>query len=555
VQVAEAEARSHEANRLRDAAGRRLEQLRMRTGEATTVADAAAADVADVRALEDGFTGWLRVQQGSFGMLLLSALRSQDTVLRQEWDGLRSTLESPHPMPPHNLRELHARFVRRVLLAALLAIVATIVIAVVVPTAHGEDWSKPWLRAALREVEKWGPVALVAFAFALLGFLVSYHRGISQHRMALHRQMGQVKRAAAAVKEIRIERVRLESLHGQVPEFLELISEVTHRPWIVAPPSRYSAPRTGEHDGHRDRPRGAVTDEGPALVGVPRPDVRPLPGHIRLAEPVLDGTDPRAAARVREAVWLKLRPGWRAEAFASLLRLTEESMSLPPGSLDEHVLDRDSRQRQMLLDSLLSRPDGTGVPGLYLQERLGAEVVREIAQAYSTTLLGDTQHARIHALPVVREITVDAIDGIDVRVDLLEHPDAVRQWNWNDYLSELLTGRPELSWHELAGEAKSSIHHGVLKDALRAYVVAPGRLIRDARSRHDNVRYEPLLSSGALPVELVVRLDQRTLPKPGDFALFRYEHQRPTTIDISEPAKIEVDVRQRAPRRTPPVNY
>jgi hypothetical protein len=324
-----------------------------------------------------------------------------------------------------------------------------------------------------------------------------------------------------AVDLIRAEKVRLRGLHQQVQDFLTLMAEVVHRPWILPLVDASRDPGPAEAHAQDTHIRAAVGTEELPISSLPRPNVHRLPGHMRLAEPVSETDDPRSQARIREAVSLELHPGWRAEAFTELLAIAERRLSLQPGSLDEAVIDREPRQRRVLLEQLLAHSDGKGIQDLNLQEELGERIVRKIAEGYRDALLrAQTNQTRRYSLPPVMELTKDALANVDVRVDQMLEAMAVPEYDWDSYLCQLLKQPPELSWYELTDDAKDMLHSRVMPDSLRVYAVGPSRLRAEFDGGTGGI-YESLTSEGSLPTELVIRLDQRTLSGPEHVSLFR----------------------------------
>ncbi len=486
--VRRAEDAGREARLERGRVARRRDRMRARRDKALADAAKARQDLAEIQAVVKNFDDWRLSAEQSWALALVRAAAGEREKLRNDWTALRDRLTESHDVKLAELADLHGRFVRGLVFTCILVLILTVAIAVVVPALNEEEWFGPWFESAL---ETWA-IALAIGAGVIvvvgIGLLTAYHRELSQRRQTLRVQSARITAARAEIDHLRSERIRLKSLGDQLPEFLLLMSETIHRPWVL--------------------PAGQ-----PALTAVPRPSLDTLPGHMRLAEPMIQLGDAQALARVREAVALHLRPGWRLESFQQLLELCARDLALPLDAFAEQALDTSSAQRKVFTDHLISRIPNRKESDSHPQVVLGKRVVRAIAIEYRQALLGH----QLETFPLVHEFTTDALSTADLRSDQLIEAMSSEATPWNGFLAELLAPAPTMSWYDLSNQAKGSLYQEIGNADVQAICLGPSRLRQLATH---SMTYEALNESVLPPVEVLVRIDLRKLSGTEDLFLF-----------------------------------
>lgn len=424
-----------------------------------------------------GLNSWIRERSSSFAWKLLERLRRERSLLDAEMQKLKERIEQPIAIEAESGSALQDRFMKRVFLSiALVGAVYAVVSALkyqVPALSLWESWLNPffwpsWVLAL---------VMLAVFLGVWVLLLISYYRDTSKRRQKLAIAQETVNYYATAAAHLRQERSRLETLHSQVPQYLEYLSEVLHRPWEAPVLTKLSHTQGAEEFGSLGASPEAIVFDSQ------RPDPAYLPTFMRLAEvPELSG-DPNEQALVRDAVRKLVRPGWRSDALDRLLSKVEEAQALPPQSLAPARLDRDYRLRETVMKALESP---------HPRQEAGREALRTIARLIQVAVMDE-----VH--PPVKDIAPDPLDGLTFDTDLLNDSDA-RLVAWDAFLSQNLGEAGEWTPEMLSIAGRQA---GMPDMESEAY--GPERL---AGKVHGLVNFTGIAERSARPIELTLRIDR-----------------------------------------------
>jgi hypothetical protein len=303
---------------------------------------------------------------------------------------------------------------------------------------------------------------IVLFLLVAIVALLDYHRRWSRQSRALDQLRQELRQLPGAVEHLQRERLRTFELHRQAREMLRLMSEVLHRPFLL--------------DG--------IADVLPSSRSL---DPRDLPKVVRFARPEIDETWTGEIRFIQRILRAQLRPGWRSEAYATLLEFVQNRHGVVRGELDAARVDQDPVVRTAIVEHLLLDD---------AQREAGIARVRDVVN----DILGWSVEPNF-PYPKVRVVRVER-DPLDVRTDMFDDgkepaeewqaflgADVVADERWSPltfatgFRKEFLDRRQRIvhappRFHGSAGEAS---------------VIAP---------RMEEVR----------PVEMVVRVD--ILPEP-----------------------------------------
>ncbi len=403
------------ASELLSKSRRKAEALQRREQALRSRLEALAAERDGVDQSRQELGSWIGHRQRSYGWRLTIALRNERVTLEGDVDGLWRRLNAPLSVQSAVLSSMRISFSRRVL--SWLIIVVAVVLAVMYLDNRYPDlgtWQH-WLNVFSWPI--W-VVLLVGLGLYLLTFLFSllaYHRKWSGFWSILRSERARTSIYRDAVIQLRQEHQRLKGMHEQVPTYLRLMSEVIHRPWTMT-----------AANGQADAAGGWVDSRVDAAIsstwGVfPRPDTSRIPSLMRLAETPHDGGGAASNELIRRSIVRILRRGWRNDAYEQLLREAETIRGLPAGSFTPERLDREPRVRESFLRAL---DDGQA------QVAAGITHLRELYPRIKTDLM-DQVHPR------VQRLDPDALEGLDLSVDLLEGV-GEEDTGWDELLGSIL---------------------------------------------------------------------------------------------------------------------
>lgn len=444
--------------------GRREKRIRSRMADVST-------ELQNVGQTRDDLRTWISRRTRSFAWALVSAMRAQRSALTGEQDAMRAVLATPLPTREEDLSRMRRVFGRLMLACLVLA-------AALVPLILWLGRAFPGLTrwSSWANIFTWSAGALTALAVSLfviwsLVVLLAYHRRWSAQLATLRAERMRTDLLREAVQQARSEAQRIVTLHASVPEYLRLLSEVAHRPWVVS----QARPPEG----------GSVREQLSVDFGVPltpRPSADSLPAHLRLSETLEGGWGPAEQELVRQAIAQVLSRGWRTEAFENLLMAASVQRGLPPDAFSSARVDRDHRIRTALLETL---DDGD------VQRGFGAERVRQ--------LFGSLQGKVALGQEVgVRPIEPDPTSGLDVSRSLAESTTDV-ELHWDEHLLEILTNAAPLS------TTAFDLNGIPAREQLTSLAFGPERL--RASWHTDMGEYDAYGVHEASTVELVIRVD------------------------------------------------
>jgi hypothetical protein len=349
------------------------------------------------------------------------------------------------------------------------------------------DPSNPAATIQVLEFDRWllenlGLTHLqVTFMLAMImlsvftGALFAHSRRSSEFRQLVAEEAQLTKVMEQAVHSIKSERERVDSLHPQVPQILELLSLGLHSPWAIDP--KYLA-----------------------FEGI-LPDASKLPESLDVSVPTEKSSHRVFPQLVFRALNQIQQPGWREAAFENAIQQLSESAGFgaPDGALRE--LDQDQRRsgkRQMLI----SLDDKETV-----LVQIGEKMVKEFAAVVQAKVLPFAQ-------PDVISLRPDVLSNLELSDDLVGTSEEDVS-PWEQRLSEIAGAGSPWAPGTFSARGQMAARHEKKPDSV---FIATDRATQYA---HKEVNSFKEVYSGTRPFEVSIRVDLSEWCHPEELAIFQ----------------------------------
>ena len=349
------------------------------------------------------------------------------------------------------------------------------------------DPSNPAATIQVLEFDRWllenlGLTHLqVTFMLAMImlsvftGALFAHSRRSSEFRQLVAEEAQLTKVMEQAVHSIKSERERVDSLHPQVPQILELLSLGLHSPWTIDP--KYLA-----------------------FEGI-LPDASKLPESLDVSVPTEKSSHRVFPQLVFRALNQIQQPGWREAAFENAIQQLSESAGFgaPDGALRE--LDQDQRRsgkRQMLI----SLDDKETV-----LVQIGEKMVKEFAAVVQAKVLPFAQ-------PDVISLRPDVLSNLELSDDLVGTSEEDVS-PWEQRLSEIAGAGSPWAPGTFSARGQMAARHEKKPDSV---FIATDRATQYA---HKEVNSFKEVYSGTRPFEVSIRVDLSEWCHPEELAIFQ----------------------------------
>lgn len=451
--------------------------------------------------VQEDLNQWISARKESFAWKLTEILRGHEKQLASDEAKVRDFSENA----PDLDTEFGAKTRRWVM--KLIGIPALILLGIflVMELIRGNseivevpDPSNPAATIQVLEFDRWllenlGLTHLqITFMLAMImlsvftGALFAHSRRSSEFRQLVAEEAQLTKVMEQAVHSIKGERERIDSLHPQVPQILELLSLGLHSPWIID--SKYLA-----------------------FEGV-LPDASRLPESLDVSVPTEKSSQRVFPQLVFRALNQIQKPGWREAAFENAIQQLSESAGFgqPEGALRE--LDQDQRRsgkRQMLI----SLQDKEAV---LLQ--IGEQMVKEFAADVQAKVLPFAQ-------PEVISLRPDVLSNLELSDDLVGTSDEDVS-PWEQRLSEIAGAGSPWAPGTFSARGQMAARHERKPDSV---FIATDRATQYA---HKEVNSFKEVYSGTRPFEVSIRVDLSEWCHPEELAIF--QDYQPSEMELRE---------------------
>lgn len=423
-----------------------------------------------VRALRErtaelaGLDAWITSNERTFLWRVSRRMTDARNASRADLERLEAEVDSQEIPVGGELVRLRKEFHKGLLISWLVEILVAVVVILV-----------PIIFPAILAVAPWYPATIVlvlsglgALIITLIGILARYYRGWSHFERQVNVVLWRLEGVAEDVQHSRQEFQRLESLHGQAREWMDLLSIVIHDPWRVNP---------------------LWLEDDSELLGRDA-----LPFAMQVAQ--VDAKDLAAAVRLKrltsEALLVK---GWRAAAFEQLLgeirdRLGLDSQHFGVDALDGDLPHASNNSRRILRDHVSDR-----------------DLLEAVARHELHNLIEDVQSSLLHdARPSVSRQVADPLDAFSSDIEGIENGRG--RLSWDEFLIGSLVGEgrnvtPLSALSVAPYELQRGYHQQV-----ESYLLVPERLAPSLVFAEDSkMSAVPYSDEIARPLELVLRVD------------------------------------------------
>ena len=306
-----------------------------------------------------------------------------------------------------------------------------------------------------------------------IGLLFAFSRRNSEHSQLVAEESAAATAMENGIEKVKNARERIDSLHPQVPQVIEVLSLGLHNPWKI--------------------------DSSSLLFTGSIPNTAVLPASVEVAVPTIVKKSPK----YEELVLLTMNkiqiPGWRDQAFRKVVQELAESIGFGANDMAVRELDEDQRKsgKRQLLIAAGKDPAPT--------EKVGIEQVENFTKVTQEQVLPTSQPQIVSLRPNPLEgLELDGSIGFNIQ-------DGVSKWEV--YLSEIadLASPWSTSTFSSKGQAQSK-HINVESIFISSEQV--NKLTKPG------VVGEVAVRPGARPFEVAIRVDFSEWCRPDEVAIF-----------------------------------
>ena len=360
--------------------------------------------------------------------------------------------------------------------------------AVSIPTNNLDIWLDKNLSLTHQQINIW-LVALMIMIF--IGVLFAFSRKTSEYRQVVAEEAQLTKKMEESVHNVKNERERLDSLHPQVPQILELLSLGLHKPWEID--AKYLA------------------FEGEV------PDASKIPESLDISVPTQKSSSRVFPQLVHGALNEIQKPGWRQQAFERAIQRLSESAGFGEPNTALKELDSDHRRKgkRQILVGLQGKSE--------ILTQVGDELVREFASTVQEKVLPFAQPDVISLRPDALAhllLTDNLVSGVNEDVS-----------PWESRLSEIAQAGSPWSPSTFSARGQNAARHEKKPESV---FIASDRATQHA---HKEVSSFKEVVSGTRPFEVSIRVDLSEWCHPEELAIF--QDYQPSAAELDERVKRE----------------
>jgi hypothetical protein len=306
-----------------------------------------------------------------------------------------------------------------------------------------------------------------------IGMLFAYSRRMSEYSRHVAVEAARTKAMDQGIYSVREARERIDSLHPQIPQILELLSLGLHQPW-------------------------KLRDEDIEFTSS-LPDAGLMPASVEISIPTIAKSSPIYEELVFKTMNEIQIPGWRANAFSSILERISQSLGFGQNGLALRELDEDQRRsgkRELVLKA-------ANVDNPF--HEIGSELLEKFTAATQEKIIPTVQ-------PEVVSLKPDPLANLDLSGTLLPEESEFKS-KWEEKLSEIAGHAAPWSSGTFSIAGASAKKHETLESVFLASERVHA-LAADEVEAHAEVR------PGSRPFEVAIRVDLSQWCKPFEVAIF-----------------------------------
>jgi len=322
------------------------------------------------------------------------------------------------------------------------------------------------------------------FLFYTVGILFSYSRKTSEFRQIVAVEVHKTKIIEREIYTIKNARERIDSLHPQVPQILELLSLGLHRPWEIS--NKY------------ENFKGDL------------PDASRIPECLDIAIPTERSENRIFSKLVLLALNQIQIPGWREKAFNNSIQSLAQMAGF--GESDSALKEIDQDQRRSGKRQMLINLENKEVVLNSIGDRLVAEYAAEVQEKVLPL-----------AQPDVVSLRPDELAGLSL-ADSLVQIDEENVSQWELKLAEISGASSPWAPATFSSRGQIAAKHEVKPESV---LIATDRVCRNA---HKEVGQFNEVYPGTRPFEVSIRVDLSPWCHPEEIAIF--QDYQPTAEEL-----------------------
>ena len=437
--------------------------------------------------VQEDFTDWVTKRRASYAWQILNRLKSHQSELALDEKLIRDFSDA-EPLIPEGFGESTRKwFMKRfwmnfsiswglVLLLLLINRFSDAISSVVGDLFEGSSFLEMGLSFFLQQAIGLSLSQVIGsiFGFSLLtfiGHLFGYSRKNSEHLQLVAEENSATLAMENGIESVKLARERIDSLHPQVPQILDVLSIGLHRPWII-------------------------NDESLMFNGV-IPDTSKLPACVEVAVPTIATKSPKYEELVNNTMNEIQIQGWRDQAYTDLMQSLAESIGFGADNMAIRELDED--QRKTGKRALIATASENPVPATQIGEKLVEHFTRIVQEKVLP-----------FAQPQVVSLRPDPLEGLHLDGSLSVSSN-VKVSNWEDKLAEIADLASPWSTNSFSPTGTAKSRHQNVESIFIASERVPSK---------EGVAKESAVNPGARPFEVAIRVDLSEWCKPDEVAIF-----------------------------------
>jgi len=461
----------------------------------------AAGDLLEEKTkLQEDFQDWHERRKGSYAWKLVNTLKTYRSDLEKDEKELRDFAASESALKEGFGEATRKWFMKRFWMNFSISWITLFVLYLVnrfsdqistflANAFGGRSFLKQGLDFALRNALGLSLRQVIGSIFGIsflhfVGLLFAYSRRNSEHSQLVAEESADAAAMENGIEEVRNARERIDSLHPQVPQVIEVLSLGLHNPWKI--------------------------DNNSLLFTGSVPNTAILPASVEVAVPTIVKKSPKYEELVLRTMNKIQIAGWRDQAFKKVVQELAESIGFGANEMAVRELDEDQRKsgKRQLLIAAGKDPAPT--------EKIGIEQVEIFTKVTQEEVLPKSQPQIVSLRPNPLEgLELDGSIGFNIQ-------DGVSKWEV--YLSEIadLAAPWSTSTFSSKGQAQSK-HINVESIFISSEQVN--------KMTKPGVAGEVAVRPGARPFEVAIRVDFSEWCKPDEVAIFSDFTAKPEQIE------------------------
>jgi hypothetical protein len=292
--------------------------------------------------LQEDFQDWHERRKGSYAWKLVNTLKTYRSDLEKDEKELRDFAASESALKEGFGEATRKWFMKRFWMNFSISWITLFVLYLVnrfsdqistflANAFGGRSFLKQGLDFALRNALGLSLRQVIGSIFGIsflhfIGLLFAYSRRNSEHSQLVAEESAAATAMENGIETVRNARERIDSLHPQVPQVIEVLSLGLHNPWKI--------------------------DNNSLLFTGSVPNTAILPASVEVAVPTIVKKSPKYEELVLRTMNKIQIAGWRDQAFKKVVQELAESIGFGANEMAVRELDEDQRKsgkRQLLI--------------------------------------------------------------------------------------------------------------------------------------------------------------------------------------------------------------